>query len=410
MNRGMPVLLMVLMFLLVVTCYFDRTVVSIAAPAIMKEFSLSETGMGTVFSAFLFTYAALMIPGGWFTDRYGPRLALAFVAIGSGIAVALLVIVGTPGLGIIATFVVLRAFFGVTQAPTFPAVNRANAEWSAAHQRSFVQAVVASGAGLGSALSPILCVPLVENFGWRSAFLLAGAVSVLFGIVWYTLARDNRSASAATPKVDWRALFSNRNLILITIGFTALDYFEYIFFYWTFYYFDQIRKLPKAESAGYTTALYLTWLVLTPFGGKLSDWLVAKYGATNGLRAAAMGFLGLSAVLLFFGARTEATLPAVVLICLAFGFASCADVNFWAASIEFAGDQAGAAGGIMNAGGNLGGAIAPVLTPIIAAQWGWSWGLYFGSFMALVGVAVWIWVTPPPSARPRTGSPQPSRP
>ncbi len=394
MNRGMPAGMIALMFLLVVVAYLDRTVVSIAAPSIMKEFRLTETEMGTVFSAFLFSYALLMIPGGRFSDRFGPRRVLTFMAVGSGIAVGLLVLVGTPGLGIMATFVVLRILFGVTQAPTFPAINKANAEWSAPHQRSFVQGVVASGAGLGSALSPILCVPLVNRFGWRSAFLLAGTVSVLFGLVWYMLARDKNEHSGPAPRADWKALLRNRNLMLLTIGFTALDYFEYIFFYWTFYYFGEIRKLPAAESAAYTTALYVTWLVLTPLGGKTSDWLSARYGRTNGLRMAAMGFLSLSAVMLFFGAGMEETMPAVILICLSFGFASCADVNFWAATIEYAGTQAGAAGGIMNAGGNLGGAIAPILTPVIAAKYGWAAGLYVGSLMAMVGVVVWIWMKP----------------
>lgn len=401
MRPGMPPQLLALMFLLVVVCYLDRTVVSIAAPSIMKEFSLSETQMGTVFSAFLFSYAFLMIPGGWMTDRFGARKALAFMAVGSGIAVALLAIVGTPGLSVMATFVVLRVLFGLVQAPTFPAVNKANAEWSMPHQRSFVQGVVASGAGLGSALSPMLCAPMVENFGWRSAFVLSGAISVVMGVVWFLLARDNRSSAKTAPKADWGVLFRNRNLMLITIGFTALDYFEYIFFYWTFYYFGEIRKIPPAEAKMYTMALYVTWLVLTPLGGKASDWLSARWGRTQGLRAAAMSFLGLSAVLLFLGAGMKETLPAVALICLAFGFASCADVNFWAATIEYAGEQAGAAGGIMNAGGNLGGAIAPVLTPIIAAKYGWTAGLYFGSLMALVGVAVWIWVTPPEAASAR---------
>src|SRR5258706_1470478 len=39
--------------------YFDRTIMSIAAPTIMKEFGISETDMGTVFSAFLLSYTIL---------------------------------------------------------------------------------------------------------------------------------------------------------------------------------------------------------------------------------------------------------------------------------------------------------------------------------------------------------------
>jgi MFS transporter, ACS family, D-galactonate transporter len=52
------------LFVLALVNFLDRIVMSIAAPAIMKEFHLSETQMGTVFSAFGVTYLALMIPGG----------------------------------------------------------------------------------------------------------------------------------------------------------------------------------------------------------------------------------------------------------------------------------------------------------------------------------------------------------
>jgi len=47
-----------------VMSYFDRTIMSIAGPAIIREFGLSETEMGTVYSAFILSYALLMIPGG----------------------------------------------------------------------------------------------------------------------------------------------------------------------------------------------------------------------------------------------------------------------------------------------------------------------------------------------------------
>ena len=40
-----------------VMSYFDRTIMSIAGPQIMKEFDLSATQMGSVYSAFILSYA-----------------------------------------------------------------------------------------------------------------------------------------------------------------------------------------------------------------------------------------------------------------------------------------------------------------------------------------------------------------
>jgi ACS family glucarate transporter-like MFS transporter len=58
-----------LMVSLSVMNFFDRIVMSIAGPGIMKEFGLSETQMGSVFSAFNFGYAIFMVPGGLLADR-----------------------------------------------------------------------------------------------------------------------------------------------------------------------------------------------------------------------------------------------------------------------------------------------------------------------------------------------------
>jgi MFS family permease len=59
-----------------VMSYFDRTIMSTAGPQIMKEFNLSQTQMGSVYSAFILSYAVMMIPAGHLADRLGPRLTL----------------------------------------------------------------------------------------------------------------------------------------------------------------------------------------------------------------------------------------------------------------------------------------------------------------------------------------------
>jgi ACS family glucarate transporter-like MFS transporter len=140
----------------------------------------------------------------------------------------------------------------------------------------------------------------------------------------------------------------------------VLDYFEYIFFYWIYYYLSEIRHVEPKETALYTTALFVTWAVMTPLGGWASDRMVTRFGGL-GLRIIAIGGLGLSAILLFAGARAENVLLAVSLMSLALGLAACADVTFWTATISIAGCQSGTACGIMNTGGNLGGLVAPVL-------------------------------------------------
>src|SRR5712692_3930888 len=74
-----------LMFALSAMSYFDRVVMSIAGPGIMKEFHISETGMGSVYSAFLLSYTLMMSPGGALADRFGGRLVITVAYLGAAL-------------------------------------------------------------------------------------------------------------------------------------------------------------------------------------------------------------------------------------------------------------------------------------------------------------------------------------
>src|SRR5689334_14738433 len=105
-----------LMVLFSLMSYFDRTIMSIAGPVIAKEFSLSETQMGAIYSAFLLSYAILMIPGGQLADRFGPRAVLTFMGLGAALFTALTAAAGGAGLGaylgVVPSFLVIRLGLG----------------------------------------------------------------------------------------------------------------------------------------------------------------------------------------------------------------------------------------------------------------------------------------------------------
>src|ERR1700680_4736351 len=67
----------VFMWAAMVINYLDRTCMSAAAPAIMRELHISSTMMGVIMSAFFWTYASFQIPSGWAADRIGQRIVLA---------------------------------------------------------------------------------------------------------------------------------------------------------------------------------------------------------------------------------------------------------------------------------------------------------------------------------------------
>jgi MFS family permease len=393
----------VLMCVLSAISYFDRTIMSIAAPTIMHEFGFSEVAMGTVFSSALLSYTILMAAGGMLVDRFGGRLVLTVGGMLSA------VFTGLTGLcGSIASFRIARLLFGAVSAPLYPSTGRISSAWVPAHQQSFVQSLIMGMSAVGSATSPLLFAYLIGRLGWRTPFWLAAAITVCIFLVWYAVVRDHPPGSTfqvATRRAagSWKQLARNRNLAWLTWGYFCLNYFEYIFFYWIYYYFGQIRHFTTAQSAQFTSIIFVAMAVMTPLGGWVSDH-IGDRRSRSGRKWVATAGVTLSAGLLCAAATGAGVFLTVAMLALSLGFAAAAEGPFWSTAIEVSGDNVGAACGILNTGGNLGGMLAPVITPLIAKGFGWSGGLYFGCLMVLISAATWFLISPAPAghAQPTT--------
>lgn len=398
--------------------FFDRVIMSIAAPGMIKEFGISETAMGSVFSAFSLSYALLMIPGGHLADRYGPRLVLTAVGFGSALFTGLTALSDRLGLeaaiGILPALVVLRLGLGVCSAPIFPTFGRMVANWIPAANRALVYGLISAGATLGGAISPLLFAWMIARYGWRLSFSQVGVATAMLTLIWLWYVRDHpaehpligergsrlllgdgnaspRERSGTTP---WRILLTDSNILLLALGYFTVGYFQSILYYWTFYYFGTVRHMGRATTALGTMATFLAPMVMTPAGGWISDCLCIHYGRKVGRRIVPIVGLVSGTILLYIGTRISGTLHVVAMVSLSLGLVSAAESPFWASTIDIGGHEVGAACGILNGGGNVGGFLAPLLTPIIAAYAGWSWGLNVGCLFAAAGILVWFFIDP----------------
>jgi ACS family glucarate transporter-like MFS transporter len=355
-----------------------------------------------VYSAYLFSYTIMMIPGGNLADVFGPRAALAAMAFGSALFTGLTALGGSPGLGtyigIVPSFLAVRLAMGICAAPMYPASGKMNANWNPPAARARVWGWIACGAGIGGASTPLLFSWMRATYTWRGSFYVAALGSAVLGAVWFWYARDYPQEDMAAPgaqsraRTPWKELLTNRDLMLLTAGYFTVNYFEYIFFFWLYYYFGAIRKMGMDQSAVYTTLMWIAWIVMTPVGGWISDRFILSFGMRNGRRIVPVVGLSVSAILVYIGCNVTGTLPTVVLLCLSLGVAASTDGPYWAAAIDASGQHSGTGGAIFNTGGNLGGMLAPALTPLIASWAGWSAGLYAGGAVALIGVIVWFFI------------------
>src|SRR5260370_38603559 len=129
--RWYVLLLISLMYMLT---YMDRSNISIAAPVIAKEFGFNKTEIALVFSAFAWAYAAGQVPGGWLADFFGPkRVLLVIVPFWS------LMTAPTAWASGATSLFVVRFAFGLGEAGAFPPPSRAMQFWFPKSERGFVQ-------------------------------------------------------------------------------------------------------------------------------------------------------------------------------------------------------------------------------------------------------------------------------
>src|SRR4029434_2256634 len=106
--------------------YLDRVCFGTVATDIQREFGLSESQKGWLFTAFAFAYAVFEVPTGWLGDKYGARKTLIRIVLWWLIFT---VLTGTiyPTFGPMLAFVLLlsvRFLFGIGEAGAYPNIAR----------------------------------------------------------------------------------------------------------------------------------------------------------------------------------------------------------------------------------------------------------------------------------------------
>lgn len=413
--------------------WFMRVGISVAYDERIKDaLGIEPEAMGAVYSAFLLAYMLCMTPGGWLIDRVGARAALALMGFGLVLFGALTGLVGaSPRLlsrlpdGVtvagqyLATplllFLIIRSLMGVFATPMYPAAAHAVGRWLPFRRRGWANGLVQGAALLGIASTPLVVGTLIAWFDWPQTFLVLAVGTALLTIVWAAYATDRPDQHAGTNSAEraliaadhataadpdaarpggWLGLLRNRSLVCLTLAYSAVGYFEYLFFFWMDYYFKDQLRLPDEVRRTYAGIPFLAMAVGMALGGYVSDLLVRAYGPRTGRAIVpVVGMLG-GAAFLVLGIVLRR--PEWIVVCFSVALAGVggAEAPTWTTAVELGGRRGGLAAGICNTGGNAGGLVAPVLTPFIAARFGWEPAIAVGGGVCLAGVLLWRWIDP----------------
>src|SRR6195256_5810240 len=154
-------------------CSFAGSNMNVMITDISKDLDTTVQGVQTAITLFLLVMAALMIPGGKLTDRWGRKRCFTIGLTVYGIGALLSAL--SPGLGVL--IVGNSVLEGVGTALLIPPVYILATLWvGAATPRAWGFGVISGLGGIGAAAGPLIGGLITTAISWRAAFIFQAAV------------------------------------------------------------------------------------------------------------------------------------------------------------------------------------------------------------------------------------------
>lgn len=380
--------------------YADRQAIFSVFTPIQKEMGLTDVELGWIGSAFMYVYAL----AGPVAGIIGDRLSRKALIIG-GLVFWSVVTVGTALATDFEHLVLVRALEGFGEAFYFPASmalisdyhdQRTKSRAMGIHQSSVYAGTIAGGAVSGW---------MGQHYGWRSSFVMFGALGVLLGLVLLLALKEPPRRVSSQPDqahatLDWSRkslwadiaeIFRTPMVRILMMVFVGANFVASIFLTWmpTFLLRKFNLSLSMAGLNG-TAWQQLASVVGVLAGGVLADRLVQRF-AGGRMMTQALGLFGGVGFIFLTGWTLE--LPVLIGAMIGFGFfKGIYDANIWASLYDVVKPERRATAlGLMNSIGWLGGALAPTAIAMASARYGMSACISMNSLIYLLFGLLLVW-------------------
>lgn len=395
-----------LSFLLGMILYLDRAALGIVAPALRADLGLSPMAMGWIFSAFVGGYTLFNIPVGWLGDRLGPQRVLSgIVVLWSAFTAA------TACAWSIASMLLIRFFFGASEAGAAPNVSRSFARWIPLSERARAQGFFFSGMSAGTAIAAPLVTVFLLRWGWRMPFLVLAVMGAAWALGWALWYHDrpegHPSVNAAELKVIsaaeaerpvsivWSQLLRKGNIWAILLMYFTYGYTGYIYITWFPTYLVEARHISLARTGLLAAVPGLLGVVAKPFGGWWSDRLTLRRGLVWGRRLVGICGFGIGALMVLPGLLAKSPVRGALFLACADSAAALAHGVCFAVCLDVGLERAGTVSALMLTAGSLGN-VASALCFGSFLQYKASWTPPFLTAMGanLAGALLWLKIDP----------------
>src|SRR4051812_13396630 len=200
-------------------CSFAGSNMNVMINDISKDLDTTVQGVQVAITLFLLVMAALMIPGGKLSDKYGRKRCFVIGLVVYGVGALMSAV--SPGLGIL--ILGNSILEGVGTALLIPPVYiLTTLLFTEITSRARAFGVVSALGGIGAAAGPLIGGLITSAISWRAAFVFQALV--IAAIVWLSRElRDPLPADSTRPFDIGGAVLSALGLVLVVTGILAAD-------------------------------------------------------------------------------------------------------------------------------------------------------------------------------------------
>lgn len=409
-----------LLFFATAINYADRTVLSIAGPALAKSLGLDSVSMGYIFSAFGWSYVIAQLPGGWLLDRFGSRKIYAISLFSWSFITFITGFTGfLAGFTAVVVLFILRFLLGIAEAPSFPANSRITVAWFPTKETGTAAAIFNSAQYFATVLFAPMLGYIVHTHGWKYSFIFMGVVGFVFLIFMLRYINSpkksryinkaeldyitdggaivdmdaaDRDKKENTPKWPMISqLLKSRMLIGVYIAQYCINAITFFFITWFPVYLVQDRGMTILK-AGFIAVLPAVFgFVGGNLGGLFSDHLLKKGYSLSVARKVPIVTGMLLSMSMVFCNYTGVEWMVVALMALSY-FGKGIGALGWAVNADTAPKEiTGLSGGLFNTFGNLSSIITPIaIGYIIKITGSFNWALVFVSIHAFMAIISYL--------------------
>jgi ACS family hexuronate transporter-like MFS transporter len=269
--------------------YLARSSLGSAAPTLTAELQLTTQQYSYIVAAFQLAYTIVQPIAGFLLDALGTKLGLFIFAIGWSLA--------NMAHGLASSWLSLaffRGLLGLSEGAVIPAGLKAVSEWFPDRERSVATGWFNIGTAVGSMIAPPLVVWCILVGSWQLAFVVTGAVGLVWAGLWWLFYDQPRrhpalgseelayieagqqrpDADANLRRPSWLAIARTRKFWSIAIPRFLADPAWQTFTFWIPLYLVSVRGLDLKQIALFAWLPFLAADFGSIVGGYLSPFFM----------------------------------------------------------------------------------------------------------------------------------------